>query len=129
MRVTKIIREYVEKRVREIYGEPTAEERLYEEEKTKFENEIKLANERIRKIIEEEAKKISNPYGLHLDITTSTIYSSWRYGGELPEIQAKAREKENERSEKKRKAIEDILVNLELGGTKAQLEEMLNNLK
>lgn len=129
MRVTKIIRDYVEKRVNEIYGELTEEEKLYEEEKAKFENEVKLANERIRKIIEEESEKIPNPYGLRLDITTSTIYSTWRYGGELPEIQAKARIKENERADKKNKAIENILITLELGGTKAQLEEMLKELK
>lgn len=129
MRVTKIIREYVEKKVKEIYAGETQAEKDYKKAKAEYEEELKKANEKIQKLIKEVASEINNPYDLRLDISTNTIYTSWSYGGQLPAIQEKARLAENERCEKRKKAIEDILVNLELGGTKTELEKMLANLE
>ena len=132
MRVTKIIREYVEKRVKEVYGEKTEIEKKYDEEKAKFEKEIEKANKEMRKMIEEYAEKnIKNPYGFKLDITTSYTYSKgWHYSSDTKsELEIQAKDAENERAKKKQDALENIFVTLELGGNKAQLEEMLNNLK
>ena len=43
-------------------------------------------------------------------------------------IKTSADKKRSERATAKHKAIEEILVNLELGGTKAELDEMLKKL-
>lgn len=129
MRVTKIIREYVEKRVKEVYGEETQEEKKYNQAKKDFDEALNKANEEIRKIIEEKAKAIPNPYGFNIDITTSTTYSSWRWGGEQPQIYKDSEKAKQERLKKQSDALENIFVTLELGGNKAELEQMLNNLK
>lgn len=129
MRVTKIIREYVEKRVKEIYSKESAEELAYEQAKAEYEEELKKANAKIQELIKQVASEINNPHNLRLDISTSTIFTNWGYGGVIPEIEEKARKAKDERCAKKSKAIEDILVNLELGGTKAELEEMLSKLE
>lgn len=130
MRVTKIIREYVEKRVKEVYGKETAEEIEYNKAKEELKKELERANKEIDEIIRNYAKEhINNPYNLDIDITSSTVFGDWRWRKEKPEIQVKAEEKQKERLEKQSKALEDIFVTLELGGNKAQLEEMLANLK
>ena len=41
----------------------------------------------------------------------------------------KLEQKENDKIKEKRRKIQDILVSLELGGTKAELDEMLKNLR
>ena len=129
MRVTKIIREYVEKRVKEVYGKETAEEIEYNKAREDLKKELEKANKEIDEIIREYAKKIPNPYGLDIDITSSTVFGDWRWRSEKTEIQKKAEQAQNERLKKQSQALEDIFVTLELGGNKAQLEEMLNNLK
>lgn len=130
MRVTKIIREYVEKRVRDIYGKETPIELEYKQAKEDLKKELEKANKEINEIIRKYAEEnIKNPYGLDIDITSSTIYGEWRWRSEKPEIQKKADKAQTERLEKQSQALENIFVTLELGGNKAQLEEMLNNLK
>lgn len=130
MRVTKIIREYVEKRVKEIYGKETAEEIAYNNAKEELKKELEKANKEIDEIIRNYAKEhINNPYNLDIDITSSTIYGDWRWRKEKPEIEKIAEEKKQERLTKQSQALENIFVTLELGGNKAQLEEMLANLK
>lgn len=130
MRVTKIIREYVEKRVREIYGKETPIELEYKQAKEDLKKELEKANKEINEIIRKYAEEnIKNPYGLDIDIISSTIYGGWRWRSEKPEIQKKADKAQTERLEKQSQALENIFVTLELGGNKAQLEEMLNNLK
>ena len=130
MRVTKLIKEYVERRVKEIYGQKTDIELEYEQAQKELDEELKKANAEIDKIIREyKEKNIKNPYNLPVDITSSTIYGEWRWSSPKPEIKIKAQQAESERLTKQRDAIENILLTMELGGNKAQLEEMLNNLK
>ena len=130
MRVTKLIREYVEKRVVAAY--PKSEAELAWEAKSKKVNEALtkangLINEASRKIAEE----INAEFGLAVggyrlegreDTYRSIVYTT--YYGDCEEYQA-CRKAEDERRKKIKETIEEILVNLELGGSKAELEEML----
>lgn len=129
MRVTKIIREYVEKRVKEIYGEPTEVEKEYERAKAEFEDNLKKANEEIKTVIKEYMAKIPNPYGFELEMTSSHIFNNYSWHYETPEIEKKYKKARDERLKKQSDALENIFVTLELGGNKEQLEQMLADLK
>lgn len=130
MRVTRIIREYVEKRVKEVYGEETEIEKKYKEEKKRFEEEIEKANQDVKEYIHERMKEINNPYNFYVCTNTTYAYgtSCWS-DNQHSELYNQARKAERERLTKRDNAIENIFVTLELGGNKQQLEEMLNNLK
>jgi hypothetical protein len=132
MRVTKLIREYVEKTVKAIpqFANKSEEELALENLETKIidfkENtaiEIEnLVNARIAEFREEN----NIPEDVEIKFQTSfyPIYSSvWN-----SKIKTKAEAKKNARATARVKAIEDILVALELGGTKAELDEMLRKL-
>lgn len=130
MRVTKLIREYVEKKVKEVY--PKSEAELAWEAKSKKVNEaLTKANELINKASREIAEKINAEFGLAVggyrlegrdDTYRSIIYTT--YYADCEEYQA-CRKAEDERRKKIKETIEEILINLELGGTKADLDEML----
>ena len=127
MRVTKFIREYVEKKVFETYPKSEAEIK-WEEKRNKVDEALTKANY----LIETYAKKISEEINFEFGLsegyrvkayegrnyTTTTCYS------DNSEYQAK-REAKDERERKIRETIEDILINLELGGTRADLDVML----
>ena len=130
MRVTKLIREYVEKKVREAY--PKSEAELAWEAKSKKVNEaLTKANELINKASREIAEEINAEFGLAVggyrlegrdDTYRSIIYTT--YYADCEEYKA-CRKAEEERRKKVKETIEEILINLELGGTKADLDEML----
>ena len=127
MRVTKIIREYVEETVNGIYS-PIIENCSKDYSKKK--NEVEDILEKMADEFDAAAKKMIREHGF-------TINS---YGGEErhiigytcnfgdKEYQPILKEGRRLRDEKMQK-IQDILVTLELGGTKAELDEMLKALK
>lgn len=123
MRVTKIIREYVEKTVKERmpYGKPT--EANYEA-CTKMETLRKQVNDKVveyaTKLCEEATKEL--PEGFVISLYGQNPITKSNYKSPLQET-AIAHEKEirNRRAE----AIEFILVELELGATKADLERLI----
>lgn len=154
MRVTKTIKDHVVKIVRKIYSEPTEEEKTYlalkeainaevdrlnEKFKPMIEEEIKTfnhrLNEKFKPMIKEEAEAFNKIYGL--DERTGAIgvnddyvctYNSYNLLY-TAEIGKKARKAEKARAIKIDEAIENIIVTLELGGNKADLDRMLNELK
>ena len=123
MRVTKIIREYVEKTItaKMPYGEPTAE---YKEACAKM---VDLKTEVNAKVVE-YAKQLCEeataqlPEGffikLHSDfpVTSNSNTSPLAYAACTHERAVR---------EGRAKAIENILVELELGATKADLERLI----
>lgn len=123
MRVTKIIREYVEKTVKERmpYGKPT--EANYEA-CTKMETLRKQVNDKVveyaTKLCEEATNEL--PEGFVISLYGQNPITKSNYKSPLQEA-AIAHEKEirNRRAE----AIEFILVELELGATKADLERLI----
>ena len=125
MRVTKLVREYVTKEVSKVYDEPIKNAtKGYEEEKEMIENQFKAildkANEKAEAILSKykgyELKYCDKkPFGRSGSLFN---YDKWNDG------QIKASELRQEKLNK----IDDILITLELGGTKAELEEMIKNI-
>lgn len=127
MRVTKLIREYVEETVNGIY-EPlikNCDGDYYEKKKEVAKILEKLADE-----FDAAAKKIIKENGFSIDswddrektiITYTCNFGNKEY---MPIL-----EKRRKLRDEKKQRVQDILVNLELGGTKAELDEMLKKIK
>lgn len=127
MRVTKIIREYVEEAVNGIYNPliKNCDGDYYEKKKEVEEILDKMADE-----FDAAAKKVIKKNGFSIDSwddrEKTIITYTCNFGGkEYMPILEKRRKLRDEKARK----IQDILVNLELGGTKAELDEMLRALK
>ena len=127
MRVTKIIKEYVEETVNGIY-DPIIQNcsKEYSEKRNEVEEILeKMVNEfdvAAKKVIKEHGFTIDSWYGREEHIVGHTC----NFGKKEYESIANKR---NELRDEKRRKIQDILVNLELGGTKAELDEMLKNIR
>lgn len=135
MRVTKTIKDYVTRMVSEIYSEPTEEEKAYSALKEAISAEVDRLNEKFKPMIKEEIKTFNTIHGL--DKRTGgirfrdsyiCIYDSYDLKS-TTEIGQKAEEAERARRIKINEAIENIILTLELGGNKADLDRMLNELK
>lgn len=123
MRVTKIIREYVEKTINEklVYGAPTANYNAAVSEMKELKKEV---NDQVvayaERLCAEATAKLPEGFSikLHTDYpVTSNDYNSPLY--------CAARKHEDEIRKKRRDSIENILVELELGATKADLERLI----
>lgn len=127
MRVTKVIREYVEEAINGIY-DPIIKNcsKDYSKRKDEVEGIIaKMADEfntATEKVIKEHGFTIDSWNGEKRQIINYTCY----FGKEEYELIA---DKRNDLRDEKRRKIQDILVNLELGGTKTELDEMLRNIR
>ena len=128
MRVTKTIREYIEDQV---YNKAMQSEKLVEL-KTKMDKAIKDFNEDKKKAVEVcqvYVDQLINRYQLNVRSTYKPCVSfSFCYDNYLPEVceYNKARQ---ELEEKARRITRDIIVEMELGGTKADLTAKLDALK
>ena len=123
MRVTKIIREYVEKTIanKMPYGEPT---QVNHEACAKMETLRYQVNEQVveyaTKLCEEANTQL--PEGFKISLYGHTPITKTNYGSPL---QRAAIEHEQKIREKRAQAIESILLELELGATKADLERLI----
>ena len=130
MRVTKLIREYVEDSVKEVYAPKINACGADYRKKTDEVNTIltKMADEFnavAKEVIKESGLSVDIEYGTEDKEVTIVSYRS-RFGNK--EYAAVAKEIDAlvcERNEK----IKEILLTLELGGTKAELDEMLKKIK
>lgn len=125
MRVTKTIKGYIEKKVNDIYNpQIDAVGKEYHKEREAVINEIdeivKKANAEINALLEKTDFKLS--YGKEKCISQWTCIDN---DEKVREITNQRRALRTERDEK----IEEIILTLELGGTKADLDKMLENLK
>lgn len=127
MRVTKLIREYVEETVNAIY-EPLIKN--CDGDYYKKKKEVEEILEKLTDEFDVAAKKIIKENGFSIDswddrektiITHTCNFGSKEY---MPILK-----KRRELTDEKKQKIQDILVNLELGGTKAELDEMLKNIR
>ena len=135
MRVTKTIKDYVTRMVKEIYSEPTEEEKVYSTLKKRLQAEVDRINEKFKPMIEKDIEAFNTIYGLDKRnggikfndtyLCTFDSYDLW-YG---TEIGKKAKEAESTRIAKRNEAIENIILTLELGGNRTDLDRMLNELK
>ena len=129
MRVTKLIKEYVESSVKEMYA-PKIDACGAD-----YKKKMDEVNKTLAKMTEEfnsTAKEIIKKNGLSINIRYGTeeesriISYTANFGNkEYAPINEKRRKLIVERDEK----IKEILLTLELGGTKAELDEMLKNIR
>lgn len=135
MKVTKLIREYVEKSVAKAM--PNKKEEA---------DKIQVEYEAMEKDINDYAKKRMAEFAEKHKGEIRGYFSSYEYSQfervkeqlvrdlniNTPSIRTKASDEIRERNKKlaeaRKNAIEDILINLELGGTKADLDRMIAEL-
>ena len=123
MRVTKIIREYVEKTItaKMPYGAPTAEYKAACAQMCDLKTEV---NEKVvayaKELCAEATAKL--PEGFYIKLHSDFPITSSSYNSPL---QCAAGSHERTMREKRAAAIEQILVELELGATKADLERLI----
>ena len=124
MRVTKIIREYVEKTVNSklAYGAPKEE---YETASKKLSDLGTEINEKVEayaaQLIEEARPSLPEGFKLKLSSYCAVNWSS--YGSPMYD---KSQTHIDEVKKKRAAAIESILLELELGATKADLERLID---
>ena len=122
MRVTKLIRDYVEKTIREKmpYGEPTA---TYKQHCQSLNDLTSQLNEKINAYAEELLASVGNlPEGFTIKKSHWSIFESSSWNSPM-HIAASAHERKV--CENRKRAVENILVELELGATKADLERLI----
>jgi hypothetical protein len=123
MRVSKIIREYVEKTIiaKMPCGEPTAEYKAACSKMNELQTEVNdKVTEYAKKLCEEATAQL--PEGFYVKLHSNYPITSNSYGSPL---QCAAVSHERAMREKQAKAIESILLELELGATKADLERLI----
>ena len=126
MRVTKAIREFIEEQVRmkaEASPNLAALKQKADEAEKKFNDEIDALTTKFNAEVLYALKKYNlntkqNPY----------THIGYAYDRDLPEVIAYHKAKDELR-DKERQTVLDIIVEMELGGTKAELMEKLNNLQ
>lgn len=124
MRVTKLIREYVEKTIttKMVYGEPTekfrAARNLLDETEKSVEEKVEAY---AKALVAEANSNLPEGFKIYLSDTYSYVRSS-HYDAPLAKAAAAH---EREVHAKRKAAIESILLELELGATKADLERLI----
>ena len=124
MRVSKAVREYIEKQVASKF--PKTEIELYQEQQEQVASRMNQEyQDRVEKAKAEIVASIAKEY----EINESDIAIRHNYGNVFSTFNTptaiKANTAKSERQTAIRSKIEDIIVTLELGGTKADLEKML----
>ena len=123
MRVTKLIREYVEKTIetKMPFGKPDAD---YKEASAQLQTQRKMLNEQVTAYATSliEAVNATLPEGFVLSVACGDKITSTDYRAPLRE---EAEAHRRELREKRRRAIDSILVELELGASKAALERLI----
>lgn len=123
MRVTKLIREYVEKTINSkiTFGKPSTDCEMAKKHLTEVEKDL---NKQVREFAEKLCKEAnqSQPEGFKVYLTTGSLIHSNYLNAPLY-LAANAHEREIRK--RRENAIENILLELELGGTKADLERLI----
>lgn len=122
MRVTKLIREYVEKTItaKMPYGEPAAAYKKHQQSLSDLTSQL---NEKVDAYAEELLASVGNlPEGFTIKRTHRSIFESSSWNSPM-HIAASDHERKVRQS--RSEAIESILVELELGATKADLERLI----
>jgi hypothetical protein len=125
MRVSKTVKEYIEKQVRAKF--PKTEEELQYEKVNHIVNAASNEYHELMKQAKQEiVEKLVKKYDLTSDmVEEKTSYSYSPFGTWKTKAREQANKAEKERNTAINETIENIIVTLELGGTKADLEKML----
>ena len=134
MKVTKIVRDFVEEKVNEKYPLPVEPTEAIAQEREELEHRVSEAMAAASKILTAKLHELGVVYPAtvaRLKITSFNRINSnnnCTYIDYIRPIRDAYLEEKAEVEAKRAKAQKDILVSLELGGTKAELLEMLANL-
>ena len=127
MRVTKTVREYIEKQVALKF--PKTEDEILADEVSKI---VSQANDEINRRITKASKEIVLSVGAAFGITEEMArnqvldsYPRYSYSAFNAPIAMKSNTARTTREKTITEKVNDIIVTLELGGTKADLEKML----
>lgn len=134
MKVTKIVRDFVEEKVNEKYPLPVEPTEAIELERKELNDRVVEAMAAAGEVLTTKLHELGVVYPA--TVTRMKITSFNRVSNDggytcadyIRPIRDAYREKKAEVEAKRAKAQKDILVSLELGGTKAELLEMLANL-
>ena len=124
MRVSKTVREYIEKQVASKF--PKTEIELYQEQQEQIASKMNQEYyDRVEKAKADIIVELAQEYKIHEE----EIAIRNNYGNVFSTFNTPTAMKANTAKSERQKAInskiEDIIVTLELGGTKADLEKML----
>ena len=134
MKVTKIVRDFVEEKVNEKYPLPVEPTEAIELEREELEHRVSEAKAAASEFLAAKLHELGIVYPAtvaRLKITSFNRINSnnnCTYADYIRPIRDAYLEEKAEVEAKRAKAQKDILVSLELGGTKAELLEMLANL-
>lgn len=134
MKVTKIVREFVEEKVNEKYPLPVEPVEAIAQEGRELNDRIKEAMAAATETLASKLRELGVVYPAEvarLEINSFSRYDkkgSFAYADAIRPIRDGWRKEKAEIEAKRKKAQKEILVSLELGGTKAELLEMLANL-
>ncbi len=124
MRVSKTVREYIEEQVANKFPK-TESELYYEQTKQIISKASREYEERLAKAKQEIAEQVAQEYGIVEDMATINLRWCNPYDTCDTKVRTQAETDGVERRKAINKKINDIIVTLELGGTKADLEKML----
>ena len=128
MRVSKVVREYIEKQVASKFTK-SENELQYEQDN----HLVAIANgeyhELMKKASEEITKQLIAKHNIAEEMFEErSCYSYSPFGTWKTKIRELADKDRRVRQEEQTKKVNEIIVNLELGGTKADLEKMLSEI-
>ena len=134
MKVTKIVRDFVEEKVNEKYPLPVEPVEAIELEREELDHRVAEAMAAASEVLTAKLHELGVVYPAEItrmEVTSFNRISDKRgrtYAEYIRPIRDAYLEEKAEVEAKRAKAQKDILVSLELGGTKAELLEMLANL-
>ena len=128
MRVSKTVKEYIEKQVWAQY--PKTERELYAEQVSELVSKAREEHlERLKQMKKDLANEIVAKYGLTEEMgKQDSEYHDYMFHTYNSPIQCRANTDKEIRRKAVNQKIDDIIVTLELGGTKADLEKMLSEI-
>lgn len=124
MRVTKTIKTYIERRVNEVYGPKI--DAVWAQYRAE-ENRLAEMMDSLLEEVNASANNILADTGFSSNWGRDGLFS--RYGIENKEWRDSLRQKERELKDEKNRVIENIVLTLELGGNREELEKMLGELE
>ena len=128
MRVSKTVREYIEKQVASKFAK-TENEINYDLKNTIVNSANSEYHDLMKKASEEITKQLIAKYKITEDmVEEKSCYSYSPFGTWKTKARELADKDRRVRQEEQTKKVNDIIVNLELGGTKADLEKMLSEI-
>ena len=129
MKVTKLIREYVEKTVDSCYPKPNSVE-LYAKQRDRANDALTEMNDMIKayanSILPEIKAKYNIPDDFDFKVRAGINYAEWSSWNSALKRKADEDSKTNEKAKQQKR--DEILLSLELGATKADLDDMIKKL-